>query len=258
MRLEMKYGFRRDQRDPRDHLWTPSPDDIGVVEQAGWKIDLREGFPPVMTQGAIGSCTAHGVTCCLRYIIIKHGSRAADRDLSRLQLYYDSRVIENSINDDAGAEIRDVIKCARTIGVARENLWPYNPGKYKLRPPENVYEDAHKFTAITYQRLTIQPTDLKVALLTKYPVVFGITLFESFESREVQRSGIVPMPNLEYEKPVGGHCMVLAGYGQIDGHFTVRNSWGPEWGDKGDCYLPAEYVGSALYGADYWRVTRTT
>lgn len=57
------------------------------------------------------------------------------------------------------------------------------------------------------------------------------------------------------EAVIGGHCLYVVGYGQKARHFTVRNSWGTSWGEKGDCYIPEGYLGSTHYGSDYWRVT---
>ena len=85
------------------------------------------------------------------------------------------------------------------------------------------------------------------------PVIIGISVYDSFESSEVEQGGIVPMPGTN-EEMVGGHCMLAVGYGQKPGYFTVRNSWGGAWGDKGDCYIPEAYLGSTSLGSDYWLI----
>ena len=85
-------------------------------------------------------------------------------------------------------------------------------------------------------------------------VVIGVTLYESFESAKVAKTGMMPMPDLKTEQMIGGHCMYICGYGQHKGYFTVRNSWGTSFGDKGDLFMPEAYLGSALYGSDYWLV----
>jgi C1A family cysteine protease len=163
-------------------------------------------------------------------------------------------VIEGDVGEDAGCEIRDAIKCAAKIGVAHESRWPYKISKYDVKPPANVYADALKFKALEYQRVGVSTFAVRTALAQGYPVVFGISLFESFESIAVERTGMVPMPNLSKEQLLGGHCMLVVGYGQRDGHFTVRNSWDNDWGDKGDCYIPEQMLGSPDYGSDYWIV----
>lgn len=240
------YGCIRDTRDPRDVEFKPK-----ALRYSPTK-DLRKDCPPVMDQGNLGSCTANGITGALRYLLIKN--RKPDVKLSRLQLYYDERVVESSIMEDAGAEIRDGIKCAAKLGVGNENLWPYDIRRFTEKPPAEVYKDAVQFEALTYRRVAVMTSAVKTSISQGFPVVIGISLFESFESATVERTGVVPMPNINREQMIGGHCMYLVGYGQRRGYFTCRNSWHTNWGDKGDCYLPEQMVGSAAFGADYWRI----
>jgi len=209
-----------------------------------------------MDQGELGSCTVHGITGALRYLIVKSGK--PDVPLARLQLYYDERQVEGTINDDAGAEIRDGIKCVVSNGVAHENLWPYDVKTFTAQPTPTVYLDAHRFEALTYERVRIASADLKNCLARGFPVIIGISLFESFESDGTAQSGMISMPDIKNEEIVGGHCMYCVGYGQKPNTFTVRNSWGVDWGDKGDCYFPEKYIGSSLFGSDYWIIKTTT
>lgn len=244
-RRQAWYGLRRDTRDQRDHIFNVAP--VHLPPSA----DLRQWCPPVMDQGELGSCTAHGITAALRFGLIKAGK--PDVPLSRLQLYYDERAIEGTIRSDAGAEIRDGIKTAAKLGVGPESLWPYTIAKFVRKPPAAVYKAALDFQALTYQRVTVAVSSLKAALATGFPVVIGISVYESFEGEDVAKTGIVPLPG-EKEQLAGGHCMLAVGYGQKPGFFTVQNSWASDWGDKGFCYLPEAYLGSPKLGSDYWLI----
>lgn len=237
------YGCRRDTKDIRDHIFKPTAVRLPAA------VDLRGYCPPVMDQGQLGSCTAHGITGALRYEMIRRG--ASDVRLARLQLYYDERVIEGTVASDAGAEIRDGIKSAAKVGVAHESLWPYNITKYRTKPTPSVYQDAIKFRALSYARCDVSAAALKSAIAQGHTPVIGLTLYESFESAAVAKTGMVPMPT-RGEATVGGHCMYVVGYGQKPNTFTVRNSWAADWGDKGDCYFPEAYLGSPHLGSDYW------
>jgi C1A family cysteine protease len=237
------YGCIRDLRDPRDHLYVPTVARIPAV------VDLRAHCPPVMDQGALGACTSHGITGALRHALINAGQK--DFPMSRLQLYYDERNMEGTVQSDAGASIRDGIKCAAKIGVAHEKLWPYSIGKFKTKPPASAYADAVKFRAISYERVAISTYAIKSALAAGYPVIVGFAVFESFESDAVASTGIVPMPKTG-EAMLGGHCVYICGYNQHANHFTARNSWSATWGSKGDCFIPQAYLGSSKYGSDYW------
>jgi C1A family cysteine protease len=237
------YGCRRDLRDARDKFMAVGP----VTDKI---TDLREWAIEPMNQEQIGSCTAHGTTAVARYHI-KRYQPTYDFPMCRLQLYYDSRDLEGAIQSDSGAEIRDVVKTLATKGVGHEDLWKYDISKFTDRPPQEVYDDAVQYKALTYSRVPVSAAGLKSALAQDHPVIIGISVYDSFESEAVSRTGMVPMPK-QTEGMVGGHCMAVFGWGQKPGHFTVLNSWGKDWGDNGWCYIPEAYLGSPTYGSDYW------
>jgi len=89
----------------------------------------------------------------------------------------------------------------------------------------------------------------------EFPVVFGISVYESFESEKVAKTGIVPLPE-NTERMLGGHAIVLVGYDNEKKLFIFRNSWGEQWGDKGYGYLPFEYVCDANLASDFWVVNK--
>ena len=86
-----------------------------------------------------------------------------------------------------------------------------------------------------------------------YPFVFGFTVYESFESPKVARTGVVDMPG-EGEKALGGHAVMAVGYSREDERFLVRNSWGAQWGVEGYFTMPFEYL--ETLAADFWTVRR--
>lgn len=246
------YGCIRDTLDARDEMYRPR------AVRLPKEVDLRALCPPVMDQGAIGSCVAHGVSTAFRYIERKTGQQ--DFDISRLWIYYKARQIEDTINDDAGAEIRDGIKVVAKMGAPNERYWPYDTKRFMDAPPAECDTEALANRAIEYRRVTVSSRALKNALADGYPVVIGISLYDSFESDEVAATGIVPHPDVDKEGLVGGHCMVTVGYKLLNGelHFIVRNSWNTDWGDKGDCYIPARYLGSPSFSSDFWIIKKTT
>jgi len=93
-------------------------------------------------------------------------------------------------------------------------------------------------------------------LLDGYPIVFGINVYDSFESDDVSKTGIVPLPDKDKEKCLGGHAILIVGFKEIDNknYFIVRNSWGTEWGDNGYCYMPFEYVLNEKLAEDFWSI----
>ena len=99
---------------------------------------------------------------------------------------------------------------------------------------------------------TAREMGIQTVLASGYPISFGFTVYESFES-DVGADGIVPMPQPS-EKTLGGHAVVAVGYKPIGRalYFECRNSWGPDWGDHGYFWLPAIYVTSRNLAQDFW------
>ncbi len=88
-------------------------------------------------------------------------------------------------------------------------------------------------------------------LASGYPFVFGFSVYESFESQDVARTGIVPLPK-QGEKQLGGHAVLAVGYDDSDQTFWVRNSWGTGWGQSGYCKMPYSYLTSSGLASDFW------
>ena len=62
-----------------------------------------------------------------------------------------------------------------------------------------------------YQSLNNNLDSLKRCLALGLPFVCGISLFESFESRDVAKTGIVPDPS-DKESFLGGHAVLIGAF----------------------------------------------
>ena len=97
---------------------------------------------------------------------------------------------------------------------------------------------------------------MKAALSNRQTIAFGFTVYESFESPEVGKSGIVPLPNRN-EKVLGGHEVLLVGYLKDETNYgLVRNSWGPGWGMGGYFLMPWAYLLDANLASDFRTIRR--
>jgi C1A family cysteine protease len=90
---------------------------------------------------------------------------------------------------------------------------------------------------------------LKDAIASNLSVVFGFTVYQSFESPAVAQSGVLPMPK-PHEATVGGHAVVAVGYNDSQSQVIVRNSWGASWGDHGYFYMPYQYMTGSTASSD--------
>lgn len=172
---------------------------------------------------------------------------------SRLFVYYNERAVEGTIASDAGAAIRDGVKSIAQQGVCDEALCPYDVEKFMQKPTRKAFIAATKHKAVSYQAVAQSLDQMKGCIAAGYPFVFGFTVYESFESQAVAKSGIVTMP-APHEKALGGHAVMCVGYDNATGHFLVMNSWGTSWGQAGFFEIPYAYLTTARLAADFWTV----
>jgi C1A family cysteine protease len=243
-----RYGWIPDLPDHRDRLFTAPPD---IVVPA--RVDLRDGCPPVYDQGELGSCTAHAIAGAVEFVMRRQGI-ADTFTPSRLFIYYNERVIEGTVEEDAGAMLRDGIKSVARLGAPHERLWPYDIANFREKPASPVYRDGLLHQALLYRRIVQTADQMKGCLASGFPFVFGFAVYESFESEPVARTGRVPMPK-PHEALLGGHAVLAVGYDDRAGVFFVRNSWGAAWGDRGYCTMPYAYLCDTNLSDDFWTIT---
>jgi C1A family cysteine protease len=237
--------WTRDKTDHRDFLFT-APQKLTVPT----KIDLRNYCSVVNDQGSLGICTGEAVTSAMEIILKREGRLI---ELSRLFVYYQERLLEGSVNYDAGAYLRDGIKVCYTYGAAAESLWQFNPKMFRVKPPTAVYTDALKRKVTLYQRCT-NVDSIRAALAIGNPVVVGFCVYSSFLSSIVTKTGIMPYPNVRTERFMGGHAVCLVGYDDVKRVFIAKNSWGSAWGDRGYFYMPYQVIQDANMSSDFWAI----
>lgn len=245
----LRYGWQPDLPDQRDFQYKAPQ---AFIKKLPLKIDLRRRCPPVYDQGQIGSCTANAIGGAFEFGLMKQKAAAVFIP-SRLFIYYNERVLEHSVNNDAGAQIRDGMKSVNKLGVCPETLWPYIIKKFAKKPPASAYKNALTHQVLSYERVTQSLNQMKGCLAAGYPFVFGFTVYESFEEATVAKTGKLNMPGNK-EKVVGGHAVMAVGYNENSKRFIVRNSWGSNWGLKGYFTMPYDYLLDENLADDFWVV----
>jgi C1A family cysteine protease len=241
------FGWRPQLPDLRDMLYMPR-----LKGQLPPECDLRPSMPPVYDQGQLGSCTGNAIAAAMEYERDREG--LSDFVPSRLFIYYNERALEGTVSSDSGAMIRDGIKVVNREGVCPETLWPYDIGVFTVKPPKRCYVAAQKDKAVQYEAIQTLG-QLKDAIASNLAVVFGFTVYQSFESQSVAETGVMPMPK-RGEATVGGHAVLAVGYSDPKGHLIVRNSWGSSWGDRGYFYMPYQYLTGSKDGSDSSPINR--
>lgn len=237
------YGWKKDLPDDRDLKYKSIKPTLTSIPSF---VDLKSQCSKIEDQGSLGSCTAQALVGNLEYI------EKTKTNMSRLFVYYNERVIENSEDDDAGAYLRDGIKTLNKQGVCAEFWWPYNTSKVTFKPWFWCYWIGIFHKIKSYHAID-GLEEMKTCLAEGFPFVFGFTVFESFESEEVAKTGILPMPK-KFEQVVGGHAVMAVGYDDFRQVFIIRNSWGEGWGNEGYFYMPYAYITDKNLCDDFWTI----
>ena len=230
------YTLRPDLPIPNEKLISdiPSP---GIVQN---ELILTKDFPPnIWNQGETNSCTAQSI-CALYYYLNK------GIDTSRLFQYYNERLLMNIVSQDVGVSLRDSMNALFTYGICAEDLWPFDIPNLTIKPTEACYTSASLGSIQSASKFnTTNPsfvTQIKNALSLGLGVMIGIVVYPSMESEATAVTGIIPMPNEATEQPIGGHALPLEGYSDKYSGFFFRNSWGSDWGQRGNGVIPYAYL----------------
>jgi C1A family cysteine protease len=220
-------------------------------------------------QGVLGSCTSNATAFLHFFSQVKNRIKEKSSRIffpSRLFMYYNQRVLENTVEIDSGSTLRCAMRSLRKNGLCRETIWPYDIKLFKTIPSVIAYREAKSQRSITYMRLNLEKDytsadkikQMKNTILSGFPFAFGFYVYPSFESSYVSRTGIVSLPS-QNETCIGGHAVAAVGFDDNfkesgKGYFIVKNSWGESWGDKGYFYMPYEYISndSLSYLDDFW------
>jgi C1A family cysteine protease len=244
-----KLGWIPDHPDQRDLIYAaPRP----VISKLPSKADLRKTCPPVYDQGELGSCTANAIGAAFEFELIKQNPDTAFTP-SRLFIYYNERVMENSVNSDSGAMIRDGMKSANKQGVCPEKMWPYDAIKFASRAPASCYTNALGHQVLSYHRIPRNLNQMKGCIAEGFPFVIGFSVYESFESAAVAKLGVLNLPKKD-EIKIGGHAVMIVGFDDKSQRFIARNSWGLQWGQKGYFTIPYAYLTDANLSDDFWTI----
>jgi hypothetical protein len=196
---------------------------------------------------------------------------------SRSQIYYSVRVLEGDPERDDGVETRSVMKVLEKVGAAPEAQWPFDPASILTPAPANVVDAAASYRIGSYARLN-GANDFLRCLASGNPFVMGFMVPQSLDGDDIDRTGIMPMPDFKTDPIIGGHDVLCVGYDTTFRHapffknsgidesrvedtmLLIRNSWGAGWSRKfrGHFWMPLSYAVNRSTGGDAWTGRRDT
>lgn len=241
------YGWKPQAPDRRDLRFLPPR---RVLESLPPLVDWREKMGPVLDQGPIGSCGPNSVASIIMFDQQKQGM-AVDVP-SRLAIYWLTRQLMGTINEDSGVDNRTMLRALNQYGQCSEKLWRYIPDEFRTKPTAAALEASALGKVTNYAAVRQDLDIMRGTLASDWVFLFGFTVYESFESQEVARTGRVPLPH-PGERSVGGHDIVLVGYDDATQEFLFKNSWNG-WGVNGTGYgrMPYAYATDPNLASDFW------
>src|SRR5262249_49994541 len=182
--------------DGNGHLWRRVRE-LTLLPYVGPVYNLSVELDESYVAEGIGvhNCTANAIAGAIEFDQMKQ-KQSSPFVPSRLFVYYNERVIEGTVKQDAGAMIRDGVKSVNRLGAPPESLWPYLISKFSQKPPAPAYKEALNHQVVSYQRVARDLAQMRGCLASGYPFVFGFTVYESFESPAVAKSGVLNMPGV--------------------------------------------------------------
>jgi C1A family cysteine protease len=160
---------------------------------------------------------------------------------------------------DTGVNLRTTLKVLVQFGVPPEEYWPYDIDKFDKEPSAFLYGQAKPFPRLRFFRLDESNTNgettwatTKSFLAAGFPVAFGFPVPTSMTAE----ANVPYRPDLDSFR--GGQSVVAVGYktdqiGSGQDALLIRSSWGSQWGDNGNGWLPVTFVRDQL-ARDFWCV----
>ena len=242
-----KLGCKRSKQDERNHKFCLTQREKEILLPESFQLKVLDALK-IFNQGQLSSCTANAIA---QQIQIK-----TDRllTISRLFQYFNSRLLENTYNEDSGANILDCYKALVKYKYIAESLYPYIESNVNEFPPKEIYIEASNNKSI--KGYTAVPQDIyhiKYALaINKQPIVFGAEVFNTFQN--LDSNYICPTPDPTKDTLLGGHALTIYSYDDKEQTVGIINSWGSDYGNKGTFKMKYDYILNPSLASDFWTV----
>jgi hypothetical protein len=115
-----------------------------------------------------------------------------------------------------------------------------------IRDGCKLIKSPHK---IVYNRIQNTIPQLKRCIIDDYPILFGLTIYQSTDLNN--KTGIINMPS-DNDNIIGGICGIICGFDIYNNYWIVKTN-NPLWGDNGCLYVPMDMLEKEGTN-DFWRL----
>lgn len=216
------------------------------------RVDHSSRQTPVKDQKSRGTCGAFGVIAGMESYL--RWKANVDADISEEHFY---KLLKDSVNKDCnsdGTNAQGMQTYVTGKKICSETLLPYAAPSTCVIPPACT-----SGAAFTLERSIVIPGDpatpsstyhagntriIEAFLDMGYDVSIGLDVAGSGWSEDAD-NGVIDVQVEADGKPAdprGSHFMLAIGYDRPGGYFTVKNSWGADWGRAGYARISYDYV----------------
>jgi hypothetical protein len=222
MSKEFSFGALFSKPDVRDYVASTT------VTEFPDEFELQ--LPKVKNQGSVSSCVAHALSIVVEYFNKKESGKYTQ--MSTGYIYGNRRF---TLHKGKGLYTKDAIKTVAKYGNVPHKLFPVN-----VEVPDAIDEfeavvdsiesEGYFFKFHEYFKLKDKDA-IKESLMTNGPAIMSMNWYN-----DIKVVDGVMQTECSRNNKTGGHCMVI--YGWDETGWKVRNSWGRNWGNKGNVIIP--------------------
>ncbi len=213
------------------YKWAPGDK---FEQEVDWRNKKGKNYvTPVKDQGGCGSCVSFAVAGLVESMALIE--KDVFLDLSESDIAF----CGSHPSDCSGWEQGGALSDMKRRGSVTENKFAYNsafPGNDSWNSPPSCTllpnHDKYSIKISDFENI-YDITERKSYISNVGPLVAGITVYDEF--RAFRGNGIYSPSSIATK--VGGHCVLIIGYSEIEKYWLIKNSWGNEWGDNGFCRI---------------------
>lgn len=251
-----KYGLKRSitKEDDNNKVCYLSFDRLELKKEC----DLRDYYKiDVYNQLSSNSCSANAIAQQIK--ILNQKMLKKEIEPSRRFIYFNSRLIDREREgskreiQDEGATLASAFESLNIYRFCSDNRCSFEIEKINSFPPSDAYLSAfeNNDNITSYKRIVPSLYNFKYIIsVLKKPIVFGISIYESFE-KLTKDDDILDVPS-ETEDYYGLHAIIAVGYSDIDNTFTICNSHGVDFGNNGYFKLTYKFMMDSSYAFEHY------
>ena len=190
--------------------------------------------PTIKNQGNTQTCVGHALSSVIEFY---NNKQEGNNDLFSPYFIYGYR--PDDYYQGYGMYLSDALKTVQNIGAVKVKDFEYSGDlptiKTMVDSNINTLKDKAYPNRITSYYSCSDANCIKTTLTSGSYVVTVIPVYDDFyyDTNYIITSKM---------KTISGyHCVIIRGWNDDFGYWIVDNSWGEQWGNKGDFYLPYNY-----------------